>query len=178
MAKNVFFALGHEAGVAIGNWLAVSVRCIVDQLEGKKDLTPASYKTMREQWIKGYVTAMKCTEKRGENAWATVWRGVETDHGIKKPKSSAAVKKAAQRDTAKTTKPETAPDAPAKGAKVAKTTKPETAPDAPAKGAKVAKTTKIELSAIEAHILSLWRRGRFGDIVALVQSEAEKTATV
>lgn len=164
MAKNVFFALGYEAGVAIGNWLAVSVRYVAEQLDVKKELTPAKYKAMREQWIKGYASGMACTEKRAANAWAEVWKGVESAHGFKKPKSAEAEKKAAQRA--------------AKPASSDKSQKTGNVPDAPDAGEKTAKAVKVELSAIEAHILSLWRRGRFGDIVTLVQSEAEKTATV
>lgn len=165
MAKNVFFALGHEAGVAIGNWLAVSVNAVAEQLKVNREITPAQYKTMRTQWVNGYMSGMNCTEKRAANAWATVWNGVEAAHGFKKPKTAEAAKKAAQR-------------AAAKPAAVDKSQKAGNVPDAPDAGEKAAKAVKVELSAIEAHILSLWRRGRFGDIVALVQSEAEKTATV
>lgn len=163
MSKSVFFNLGHDAGVAIGNWLAVSVQSVAEQLKVNKELTPAQYKTMREQWIKGYMSGMDCTEKRAQNAWATVWQGVEAAHGFKKPKSAEAEKKAAQR-------------AAAKPASSDKSQKAGNVPDAPDAGEKTAKAVKVELSAIEAHILSLWRRGRFGDIVALAQSEAEKAA--
>ena len=162
MSKSVFFSLGHEAGVAIGNWLAVSVNSVAEQLKANKEITPAQYKAMREQWIKGYMSGMDCTEKRAQNAWATVWQGVESAHGFKKPKSAEAAKKAAQRA--------------AKPASSDKSQKAGNVPDAPADGAKATKAIKTELSAIEAHILSLWRRGRFGDIVALAQSEAEKAA--
>ena len=161
MAKNVFFALGYEAGISASNWLALSVQYVAEQLNVKKELTPAQYKAMREQWIKGYVSGMACTEKRAQNAWATVWQGVEAAHGFKKPKTEEAAKKAAQRAA----KPATD-----------KSQKSGNVPDAPDAGEKSAKAVKVELSAIEAHILSLWRRGRFGDIVALVQSEAEKAA--
>lgn len=46
----------------------------------------------------------------------------------------------------------------------------------PPTGEKV--TTKAELTGMEMHLVSLWRRGRFGDIVQLAQSEADKTATL
>ena len=164
MSKSVFFALGHDAGVAIGNWLAVSVHAVAEQLKVNKEITPAQYKAMREQWIKGYMSGMGCTEKRAQNAWATVWQGVEAAHGFKKPKSAEAEKKAAQRA--------------AKPASSDKSQKTGNVPDSPIAGEKTAKAVKVELTSIEAHILSLWRRGRFGDIVTLVQSEAEKTATV
>lgn len=161
MSKSVFFSLGHEAGAAIGNWLAVSVNSVAEQLKVNKEITPAQYKTMRSQWVSGYMSGMGCTEKRAANAWATVWNGVESAHGFKKPKSAEAEKKAAQRA--------------AKPA-VDKSRTTGNVPDAPDAGEKTAKAVKVELSAIEAHILSLWRRGRFGDIVSLVQSEAEKAA--
>ena len=162
MSKSVFFSLGHEAGIAIGNWLAISVNAVANQLKANKGITPAQYKTMREQWVKGYVSGMGCTEKRAANAWATVWQGVESSHGFKKPKTAEAAKKAAQRAA----KPKTEDKSRTTG----------NVPDSPTEGAKATRAIKTELSAIEAHIVNLWRRGRFGDIVQLVQSEAEKAA--
>lgn len=152
--KSLAYKLGFSAGKNASDALVDNVTAIGDAL--KANPTPATYKAMRADWIKGYMAGYGCTEKRAENAWAETWRHVEQAFNMKKPQSTAAAAKQAQRMK----------NAPAKPAK--------TTP--PTDGDVAAKAVKVELSAIEAHIVSLWKRGKFADIIQICQSEAEKQA--
>lgn len=40
------------------------------------------------------------------------------------------------------------------------------------------KATKTDLTAIEAHLISLWRRKKFDDLIELIESEADKSAAI
>ena len=121
-----------------------------------KGMDYAAFESCRADFISAYCEARGTTaEDKTANAAARKgWSRVMAGLGIEKPasESAAAVAKRAQR-----------------AAKPA-------AEKAPAKGEAKASAIKQELSAIEAHLVSLFRRGRFGDIIELVRSEAEKAA--
>ena len=153
------FEAGRVAGLAHGNWLADSVMAIGDLLPAT--LTAAQYKTIRAQWIKGYVEAMGCKEATAENQWAKVWKGVEGAFGIKKPQSVEAARKAAQR---------------AKAEKAEKAPTDNEQPIPPADGAKAAKAVQMTLSAIEAHIISKIRSGQFKVAIDCIHTMAEARA--
>jgi hypothetical protein len=157
--QSVAFTLGFNAGVNAGNWIAESVLAVGEHLQADKALTVAAYKALRADWVKGYATGYGSSEKRAENAWATVWKGVELAYGFKKPQSAVAAAKQASR------------------AKVTKADKPQTAGNvkAPTTGSDKADALKLELSSMEAHIISLWRAGKFGVLVDIARKEAEKT---
>ena len=159
--QSVAFTLGFNAGINAGNWLADSVAAVGEHLQADKALTVAAYKALRSEWVKGYAIGYGSSEKRAENAWATVWKGVELAHGFKKPQSAVAAAKQASR------------------AKSTKSDKSQTAGNvkAPETGASKADTLKLELSSIEMHIIKMWRAGKFGVLVEIAQKEAEKTAT-
>jgi hypothetical protein len=157
--QSVAFTLGFNAGINAGNWMADSVAAVGEHLQADKALTVATYKALRAEWVKGYAVGYGSSEKRAENAWAAVWKGVELAYGFKKPQSTAAAAKQASR--AKTTKAD----------------KSQTAGNvkAPTTGSDKADALKLELSSMEAHIISLWRAGKFGVLVDIARKEAEKT---
>ncbi|MFN3612775.1 hypothetical protein, partial [Tepidimonas sp.] len=157
------FEAGRVAGMAHGNWLAESVMAIGDLLPAA--LTAAQYKTIRGQWVKGYVKAMGCKETTAQNQWAKVWKGVEAAFGAKKPQSKEAARKAAQR--AKAEKPTKADKADKAAGKA------DNEPKAPASGEEAAKGIQMTLSAMEAHIVKKIRAGQFGIAIECIHKLAE-----
>lgn len=165
-AKNEFFAIGFASGVSASNWLASSVEALSPWIEsacGVAPLTPESYKTTRAAWVAGYEKGNACTQKRAENAWSQVFAELSGLYGIKKPQSVAAAKKAGERAAKPADKP-------------AKPAKPDDTVTPPLKGVAAAAATKATLSGIEAHIVDLFRRGKFKDAVDFIQMEAAKAA--
>ena len=151
------FEAGRVAGMAHGNWLAESVHAVGEILPA--DMTPAQYRTIRAAWCKGYAEAMGCKPVTAENQWSKVWKGVEQAYGFKKPQSEEARRKAAQRAARRSTAAGDGEPA---------------APETPAKGSEAAQKVKLELSRIEAHIVSLIRRKQFGAAINCLHKMAEE----
>lgn len=128
----------------------------MEALANLKGMDYAAFESCRADFVSAYCEARGTTaeDKKANAAARKGWSRVMAGLGIEKPasESAAAVAKRAQR-----------------AAKPA-------AEKAPAKGTEKAVAVKQELTAIEAHIISLFRRGRFADIVDLIRSEAEKAA--
>lgn len=121
----------------------------------------AHYKTLRAAYIKARREASGCKA----DAAAKAWERLCAKAGYKAPKSTskAAVAKAAQREAAKPSEAD-------------KTTKGRIV--SPMSGKKTAAAAKMELSGIEAHLVDLFRRGKFAAIIDICHSEAEKAATM
>ena len=151
------FEAGRAAGRQAGNWLAESVHAIAEILPG--ELTPAQYRAIRAEWARGYAETFGCKEVSAQNQWAKVWKGVESAYGFKKPQTEEARRKAAQRAAQRAT---------ATG---------DGEPVPPAKGKQAAQKARMELSAIEAHLVSLLRRGQFKACVDVIHKLAEESTT-
>lgn len=130
----------------------------MEALANLKGMDYAAFESCRGEFVAAYCSARGTTpEDKTANAAARKgWSRIMSGLGIEKPasESSAAVAKRAQR--------------------AAKPSAEKTA--SPAKGEVKASAIKHELSAIEAHLVSLFRRGRFADMIELVRSEAEKAS--
>lgn len=124
----------------------------------------AEFKTRRECWVKAYTARMGCSDKSAQNRFAEMVKSAE----VVKPQTAEAAKKAEQRQAAAPAKP----DKSQKAGNVAESIA------APAKGAAIGTKVKAELSAMEAHIVDLYRRGKLADIITLLQSEVKTAATV
>lgn len=148
------FDAGKVAGLAAGNWLADSVAAVGELLP--TIMTAADYKIVRAEWCKGYAEAMGCKPVTAENQWAKVWRGVEQAFGFAKPKTEEAKRKAAQRAAKKAAAE-------------------STAPKTPTNGAEAAQKVKMELSRIEAHVVSLLRAGKYKAAVDCIHRLAEES---
>ena len=125
------------------------------ELAQLKGMSFDDFEGIRSDFVNAYCEArnVPTTDKAANAAARKGWSRILAGLGIKKPssESAAATAKRAQRAAKGGTKP-------------------------PAKGAEKAGAVKQELTAIEAHIVSLYRRGRFADILALIHSEAEKAS--
>jgi hypothetical protein len=167
------FAAGLAAGQTEVNRVESAAQGIADALASMPadfELTVATYATLRAEWVAGYAEGFGCTEKRAQNAWAEVWRAACDAFGFAKPQSERAL--AAQAQRAPQVQANKAGKAAQKAA--AEAAKAALAPVPPIKGAEAAKRIKIEVIAIEAHIIDLFRRGKFGDVITIMHSEAEK----
>jgi hypothetical protein len=121
----------------------------------------AEFKTRRDCWVTAYTARMGCSDKGAANRFAEMVRAAE----VTKPQTAEAAKKAEQRAAAAPAKPDKSRDA---GNGIA----------APAKGAAIGTKVKAELSAMEAHIIDLYRRGKLADIITMLQSEIQTAARV
>lgn len=125
-------------------------------------LTLDGFKAARECWVINYQTAMGCESISAQNRFAEMVKLAE----VVKPQSDAAKKKQVARAVTKS-----AID------KASETTTPvdvEKATSAKLAGASV----KMELSSIEAHIVSMLRAGKFTLAAQAVALMAEQTALV
>lgn len=124
----------------------------------------AEFKARRTCWVAAYQARMGCSDKSAANRFAEMIKAAD----VVKPQTAEAAAKQATR-AANPAKPadksRTAGDVPASIA-------------GPAKGAAVGTKVKAELSAMEAHILDLYRRGKLADVIALLQSEMKAAAPV
>lgn len=118
------------------------------------------YKTLRTAFIDAYCEASGASKDAAAKRWERLCKAA----GYKAPASTSKAAVAKREARAKAAKPDEA-DKTTEGRIV----KPGTAQ-------KAAKTVKVELIAIEAHIVDLWRRGQFKALIDICHSEAEKAA--
>lgn len=145
-----------EAGAKIDQY-------IVD-LGALKGMTYADWESVRSDFITAYCEARGVgpKDKTASAAARKGWSRIMAALGVKKPvsDSTAAVAKRGQR------------------AKKPVATGKVVSPMAATEAAKKAATVKESLTAIEAHLLSLFRRGQFAAMIDILRSEVEKAATV
>lgn len=124
----------------------------------------AEFKARRTCWVSAYMARMGCSDKSAANRFAEMVKAAE----VVKPQTAEAAAKQATR-AANPAKPASKGEAPAASVESIA---------GPAKGTAVGTKVKAELSAMEAHIVDLYRRGKFADLLALLQSEQKAAAPV
>ena len=132
-----------------------------DDAEGVEE-----FKARRACWVGAYMARMGCSDKSAANRFAEMVKAAE----VVKPQTAEAAAKQAKRaaNPAKPAASDKSPDVGNVPASIA----------GPAKGAAVGTKIKAELSAMEAHILDLYRRGKLADVIAILQSEMKAAAPV
>lgn len=157
-----FQAAGHAAGARdVARWEQNGAE-LAELLPQLPTWDKATYDAVRGAWVAGYMGAYDCTEKRAGNAWREAFNAAceMVPGGLRKPQNADAAKRAARRAAAKPDAADKSPDA----GNV----------QSPAEGGEVAGAVLGKLSAIEEHIVSLMRRGKFKDAIDLLHSEAER----
>ena len=125
----------------------------------------AEFKTRRTCWVSAYQARMGCSDKSAANRFAEMIKAAD----VTKPQTAEAAAKQATRAAN--------PAAPADKSQPAGNV-PADSIAGPAKGAAAGTKIKAELSAMEAHILDLYRRGKLADVVQILQSEMKAAAPV
>ena len=140
------------------------IEACMAELHALKGMTYENWEAVRADFVVAYCEARGADpkDKTASAAARKGWSRIMSALGVEKPKSdsTAAVAKRGQRAKK--------PTVPGK----------IVSPMAAAEAAKKAATVKESLTAIEAHLLSLFRRGQFAAMIDILRSEAEKTATV
>ena len=138
--------------------------CIGD-LARLKGMTYADWEKIRVDFVAAYCEArgVDPKDKTANAAARKGWSRIMSSLGVEKPKSESAEAVTKRGQRAK--KPST------KGGRVVSPMDAEAA-------TKKAAAIKQELTAIEAHLVSLFRRGQFKAMIDILHSEAEKTAAI
>lgn len=151
--------------------LGAKTEAAIDSLRALKGMTYADFESVRGDFVAAFCEARGAdkADKTANAAARKGWGRILAAIGVKKPvsDSEAAQKKRAQRASkANATEKEKLGEALANPGKLVQ----------PLKGAERAGAIKMELSGFEAHILSLYRRGKYSDLIDILHSEAEKNS--
>ena len=139
------------------------IEACMAELAQLKGMGYADWEKIRVDFVAAYCEARGAdkTDKTANAAARKGWSRILASLGVEKPKSESA--EAVAKRAARAKKP-------AAGRVVSPMKTEETK--------KAASAIKQELSAIEAHLVSLFRRGQFKAMIDILHSEAEKSASV
>ena len=128
-----------------------------------------TYKAKRQEWVTAYDAA------HGSQSGAKRFSEVAGRAGVVKPQSPNAAAKQAKRNTAKAAAPAKA-DGRAKAVRTEKAVTKAVADVKAGKGEAAARSIKMDLTAIEAHLVTLVRAGKFAQAAQCVADIAANNA--